>query len=238
MAWNRTPLDPKWVPLMAAWRARQKELTSRVIEVPLRPLPRFVAGADAALSPDREWVLAAVVVWDRMTREVIESVHGAARAEYPYIPGYLGFRESPALEKAFRKLTVPFGAVLFDGMGKAHPRRCGIAVQMAVTLDVPGIGVGKTRLYGVHQEPGPEAGSAAPLMDRDECIGMVLRTKNKVKPLYISVGHRADLETAVALVRACDGGYRLPEPTRLADREAARFKQEWVAPRHGVSEAP
>ncbi len=186
-------------------------------------------GADAALSPDREWVLAAVVVWDRKTREVIETAHGAARAEYPYIPGYLGFRESPALEDAFRKITAPFEAVLFDGMGKAHPRRCGIAVQMAVTMDVPGIGVGKSRLYGVHEEPGPMAGSAAPLMDRGERIGMVLRTKDKVKPLFISVGHRADLETAVELVRACDGGYRLPEPTRLADSEAARFKREWVA---------
>jgi deoxyribonuclease V len=215
---------------MTEWRARQKELAARALELPLRPMPRLVAGADAALSPDREWVLAAVVVWDRKTREVIEIAHGSARAEYPYIPGYLGFRESPALKDAFRRITAPFEAVLFDGMGKAHPRRCGIAVQMAVTLDVPGIGVGKSRLYGVHEEPGPEAGSMAPLMDRDERIGTVLRTKNKVKPLYISVGHRADLESAVELVRACDGGYRLPEPTRLADREAARFKREWVAP--------
>ncbi|HKP94573.1 MAG TPA: endonuclease V [Fibrobacteria bacterium] len=233
MAWFRPPLDPKWEPLLGEWRARQSEMAARVVEEPLRPLPRVIAGADAALSPDKEWVLAAVVIWDREARETVEIAHGAARVEYPYIPGYLGFRESPALIDAFAKIRSPFQAVLFDGMGKAHPRRCGIAVQMGVTLGVPAVGVGKSRLYGTHAEPAPEAGSSEPLWDRKERIGTVLRSKSKVKPLYISVGNKADLDTAVELVRACDGGYRLPEPTRLADREAARFKLEWGAPQPG-----
>jgi deoxyribonuclease V len=231
MAWSRPPIDPKWQPLMQEWRARQLEMAARVVEKPLRPLPRLVAGADAALSPDKEWVLAAVVVYDRETRKVVETAHGAAKAEYPYIPGYLGFRESPALLDAFGKIRSAFEVVMFDGMGKAHPRRCGIAVQMGVTLDVPAIGVGKSRLYGKHHEPAPEAGSIEPLWDWDgkERIGVVLRSKDRVKPLYISVGHKADLESAVELVRACGQGYRLPEPTRLADREAALFKSGWAA---------
>jgi deoxyribonuclease V len=215
---------------MAEWRARQHEMAARIVEVPLSPLPRLIAGADAALSPDKQWVLAAVVVWDRETRATVETARGAAPVRYPYIPGYLGFREAPALEAAFRALAGPFDAAMFDGMGKAHPRRCGIAAQMGVTLDIPAIGVGKSRLCGTHREPPAEAGGREPLWDKQERIGMVLRTKNKVKPVYVSVGNRADLETAVELVRACGGGYRLPEPTRLADREAARFKTEWLAP--------
>jgi deoxyribonuclease V len=215
---------------MREWRARQLELASRVVERPLRPLPVLVAGADCALSRDLEWILAAVVVWDREAKRVVEIAHGAARVELPYIPGYLGFRESPALLDAFGKIRSPFQAILFDGMGKAHPRRCGIAVQMGVALDAPAVGVGKSRLFGTHAEPGPEPGDIEPLRDKDETIGIVLRSKRKVKPLYVSVGNKADLETAVELVRACGGGYRLPEPTRLADREAAKFKIEWRAP--------
>ncbi|MDB5106617.1 MAG: endonuclease [Fibrobacteres bacterium] len=230
----RPIVDPAWAPLMESWRERQRELAALAVEKPLRPLPRLVAGADSALSPDKEWVLAAVVVWDRETRRVIEIAHGAARAELPYIPGYLGFREGPALLAAFREIRSPVEAVLFDGMGKAHPRRCGIAVQMGVTLDIPSIGVGKSRLFGSHREPGPAAGSSEPLTAGSggsvERIGEVLRTKDGVKPIYVSVGHRADLETALELVRACAGGYRLPEPTRLADKEAARFKAAWAAP--------
>jgi deoxyribonuclease V len=115
-------------------------------------------------------------------------------------------------------------------MGKAHPRRCGIAVQMGVTLGVPAAGVGKSRLFGTHREVGPEAGDREPLRHGAETLGMVLRTKARVKPVYVSVGNLCDLDSAVRAVEACLAGYRLPEPTRLADREAARFKAEWEAP--------
>jgi deoxyribonuclease V len=228
MAWTRPPLDPAFAPLMEEWRKRQLELAAASADAPIRPLPRLVAGADSALSPDRSWMLSVVVVYDRETRRIVEIARGSAPADIPYIPGYLGFREGPALLAAFRGVRSPFGAVLFDGMGRAHPRRCGIAVQMGVTLDVPAIGVGKSRLYGRHKEPGWAAGSSEPLWDGKERIGIVLRTRDGVKPLYISVGHKADLATATELVLACRGGYRLPEPTRLADKEAARFKAEWA----------
>jgi deoxyribonuclease V len=230
MGYFRPPLDPAFAPLMAEWRARQTELASRILERPLPAVPRLIAGADSALSPDKEWVLSAVVVWDREEKRVVEIAHGVAPARYPYIPGYLGFREAPALEAAFREVKSPFGLALFDGMGKAHPRRCGIAAHMGVTLGIPAAGVGKSRLYGSHREVGPEPGAREPLSDKGEILGMVLRTKLRVKPVYVSVGNLCDLDSAMRAVEACLAGYRLPEPTRLADREAAGFKMLWKAP--------
>ena len=227
MAYTRIPPDPAFGPLLEGWRARQKELAARVVERPLAEVPRLLAGADSALSPDKAWILSAVVVWDRESKRIVETARGAAPARYPYIPGYLSFREAPALEAAFREVKSPFGLILFDGMGKAHPRRCGIAVHMGVTLGVPSAGVGKSRLYGRHREPGPGAGDREPLLDEGEILGMVLRTKARVKPVYVSVGDLCDLDSALRAVEACLEGYRLPEPTRLADREAARFKAEW-----------
>lgn len=227
MAWFRTPVDPAYAPLMEEWRARQVELASRIVERPFAEVPRLIAGADSALSPDKAWILSAVVIWDRQARQVVEIARGAAPARYPYIPGFLSFREAPALEAAFREVKSPFGLVLFDGMGKAHPRRCGIAAHMGVTLGLPAVGVGKSRLYGRHREVGPGLGDREPLRDKDEVLGMVLRTKLRVKPVYVSVGNLCDLDSAMRTVEACLGGYRLPEPTRLADKEAARFKAEW-----------
>jgi deoxyribonuclease V len=216
--------DPALRPLMEEWRRVQEELASRVRIVPLRPLPRFVAGVDVAISRDGGSMLSAAVIWDRELRAPIETAHGEAPLVHPYIPGYLGFREGPAVLAAIRALRHPFGAILFDGMGAAHPRRCGIATQLAVTLDMPGIGVGKSRLFGTHREPGPLAGDAEPLMDGPEQIGWVLRTRDRVRPVYVSVGHRADLDSALDLAKGCLAGYRLPEPTRLADREVAAYK--------------
>ncbi len=236
MGFYRPPLDPAFAPLMEEWRARQIELASRIVERPLAEVPRLIAGADSALSPDKGWILSAVVVWDREEKRVVEIAHGAAPARYPYIPGYLSFREAPALEAAFREVKSPFGLVLFDGMGKAHPRRCGIAAHMGVTLfglpslGIPTVGVGKSRLYGFHREVGPDPGAREPLKDKGEILGTVLRTKAKVKPVYVSVGNLCDLDSAMRAVEACLRGYRLPEPTRLADREAARFKLEWKEP--------
>jgi deoxyribonuclease V len=120
-----------------------------------------------------------------------------------------------------------YGAVLFDGQGYAHPRRCGVASHLAVTLDVVGVGVGKSRLIGTFEEPGEAAGSDAALMDRGEQIGLVLRTQDGVNPVFVSVGHRVDLESAKRLVLACTTKYRIPEPTRQADMEVAKLKASW-----------
>jgi deoxyribonuclease V len=216
----------KWSPLIAQWKATQLELRKKLVVAPLDPLPRFVAGADAAYASDKSRVFAVALVYDRIDRRVVEVAHVARPIEVPYIPTFLSFREGPAVIDAIGKLTHPFGAVCFDGQGYAHPRRCGLASHVAITLDVPGVGVAKTRLIGTHADPAPEAGSGAPLMDKGEQIGLVLRTKDRTNPLYISVGHRVDLDSAARLVLACCTKYRVPEPTRQADIEVERFKRE------------
>ncbi len=212
------------------WKKVQEELASRLVIQPLNPLPRFVAGVDAAFTADKKTVLAAAVVYDRIERKIIEVRHADRPVLVPYIPGFLSFREGPAVLAAIGELRHEFGVICFDGQGIAHPRRCGIAVHMSITLNVPGIGVAKSRLFGTYREPGESAGSSSPLMDKKEQIGVVLRTRDGVRPLLISIGHRMDLASAVELVLACGEGKRLPEPTRQADIEVAKLKKKLALP--------
>jgi len=164
------------------------------------------------------------VIFDRETQRIVEVVHAALPAEFPYIPGFLGFREGPAIKKAIGALKHDFGAILFDGQGYAHPRRCGIAAHMAIELDRAGVGVGKSRLIGTFGKLSVKASATAPLMDEDEQIGVVLRTQTGVRPIFVSIAHRVDLPSAIKLVLACCTRYRIPEPTRQADIEVAKLK--------------
>ncbi len=222
----RGKADPGWPDLVKGWKATQQALREKMIVRPLRPLPRFVAGADAAYADDRATALAAAVVYDREEKRIIEVAHARRPVEVPYIPGFLSFREGPAVLEAIGRLKHPFGAICFDGQGFAHPRRCGLAAHMAITLDVPGVGVAKSRLIGTFDEPATEAGSSTPLMDRGEQIGLVVRTRTATRPLFVSVGHRVDLASALELVLSCCTRYRVPEPTRQADIEVARLKRK------------
>src|ERR1039457_1361583 len=181
--------DPGWAALVAEWKETQTRLSERMIVALLEPLPRFVAGADCAFSTDKQTIFAAAVVYDRETQLVVEIAHATRPAEFPYVPGFLSFREGPAVKQAIRALKHEFGAILFDGQGFAHPRRCGIASHLAIELDRPGVGVGKSRLIGGFANPAMKAGSIAPLMDGDEQIGAVLRTRKGVRPIFVSVGH-------------------------------------------------
>ncbi len=209
-----------------AWKAIQEQMRRQLIVKPLKTLPRYVAGCDVAFSRDKTRVIAAAVVYDRVEQTIIEKVHAIGPVEVPYIPGYLSFREGPTLLKAIAKLEHPWGVLCCDGQGIAHPRRCGLATHVAITLDVPAVGVAKSRLFGTHGDV-PEAENASVrLMDGDEQIGLVLRSKANTRPLFISIGHRIDLESACRLVLACRTRYRFPEPTRQADRELARIKLE------------
>lgn len=151
---------------------------------------------------------------------------------FPYVPGLLSFREGPAVLAAWEKLSIRPDVLMFDGQGIAHPRRMGIAAQMGLWLDCPTIGVAKSRLYGFYEPPGPHRGDRTPLWDErtaSEVIGAVVRTRPGTKPVYISPGHRMDLEHAVELVLTCCIGYRLPEPTRWAHRVAGGgiLPHEW-----------
>lgn len=158
------------------------------------------------------------MVYDRETKTVVEQHTVRQPCTVPYIPGYLSFREAPAIIDVIGKLKTAFGVILFDGQGIAHPRRCGLATHIGVTLDLPSVGVAKSRLTGTHGDPKPAAGHHVPLMDGGEQIGVVLRTRDNVAPLYVSAGHRVDLASAIEIVLACRTKYRLPEPTRMADK--------------------
>ena len=212
--WNLTP--PEAIAL-------QKQLAGEIIADQPLDLAAIntVAGVDVSVKNDISQ--AAVVVLTYPGLEVMEAVQAQAPTPFPYIPGLLSFREGPVLEEAFGKLRHVPDAFIFDGMGIMHPRRLGIAAHMGLWLEKPTIGCGKNRLVGHYVEPGLEKGSRSPLTHRGETLGVVLRTRTGVKPVFISVGHRADLETAVQLVLNCTPKYRLPEPIRQAHNTAGDF---------------
>lgn len=194
----------------------QSRLADEIIQQPLGMEPRLIAGADASFMPGGEQIVAGWIVWDRITRRVVDQVFVVEPVPFPYVPGLLSFREAPALLAAAQKLKTEPDVFMIDGQGRAHPRRMGIAAHVGLFLDRPTLGCGKSRLCGTHSEPGLKPGDSVELMDQHECIGRVVRTREKVKPVYISVGHRMTLEDAVRLTLECCAGYRLPEPTRLA----------------------
>lgn len=167
---------------------------------------------------------AAAVVWDSSERCLVEKRAARATCHFPYVPGYLSFRELPAVLAALRRVRHRVDVVMCDGQGIAHPRRLGLASHLGVVIDKPTLGCAKSRLVGTHETPGPARGSSVPLFDGQEVIGAVVRTRDGVRPVFVSVGHLMDLASSVDLVLACGGGYRIPEPTRLADQLVARYK--------------
>lgn len=200
-------------------QSRLRSLVRRE-RLPLRDL-RFVAGCDCAIAGDQ--ICAVVLVLSFPGLERVDAAEAAMPACFPYVPGLLSFRELPALLAAFAQLRVRPDAVLCDGQGVAHPRRIGLASHLGVLLDLPTVGCAKSRLVGTHDDPGPARGDRTALRDGAERIGTVLRTRDRVKPIFVSVGHRVQLGDAERLVLRCGAGYRLPEPTRLADQAVGRL---------------
>ena len=213
----------QWRVSPAKARAIQQRLAAEVQLAPVDKASR-VAGLDCAFGGGR--VFAAVVAWDVDGRRVIERRARSLPLQFPYVPGLLSFREAPALLAVLRRLRTPVDALLCDGQGIAHPRRFGLACHLGVLLGLPAVGCAKSRLIGDWVEPGPERGERTPLMQGEERIGTVLRTRTGVKPLFVSPGHLCDFEGAAELVLRCGGGLRLPEPVRLADRYVGEFKRQ------------
>ena len=207
-----------WPTDLVAARAVQEALRGRVETESEVPDPRRIAGVDIHVAPASGLTWAAVAVIEPPSLDLVESVLAAVPTGFPYVPGYLSFREIPAALAALALLARPVDLLMVDGHGIAHPRRLGVAAHLGVLVGLPTIGVAKSRLVGRHDEPGPEPGSRTLLTHRGETIGVVLRTRERARPLFVSPGHRIGLERAVALVRSTLAGYRLPEPTRLADR--------------------
>jgi deoxyribonuclease V len=205
-----------WQVSTAEARELQLKLASRVSRANEVVSPRYIAGVDISVDRIRDEARGAVVVLSYPELRVVETRVVEGRVDFPYVPGLLSFREAPLTLAAFERLNIAPDLILFDGQGIAHPRRLGLAAHLGLFLDTPTVGCAKSRLCGSHRIPGPEAGSYAELVDGDEIIGAALRTKAGVKPVYVSIGHKISLESAIHWVTRCCRGYRLPEPTRLA----------------------
>ncbi|MET0331823.1 MAG: deoxyribonuclease V [Dyella sp.] len=211
-----------WDGDIARARALQRELTHRLrLEDDYPPLHR-VAGVDVGFEDGGETTRAAAVLLDGPSLQPLAQVLVRLPTRMPYIPGLLSFRELPAVLEALAQLPHTPDLIYVDGQGIAHPRGLGIAAHLGAITDLPTIGVAKSILVGCHGALGESRGSRAELRYRGQLIGTVLRSKNKVRPLIVSPGHRVSMESAAPLVLACCTRYRLPEPTRLADRLASR----------------
>jgi deoxyribonuclease V len=200
--------------------ALQRELAQRVILEDHVGEVHFVAGVDMAINEEHEAVRAAVVLLSYPDMEIVERHIYEEPLRMPYIPGLLSFREAPAVLGAVDQLRQRPDLIMADGQGIAHPRRLGIASHLGLWLDIPTIGCAKSLLTGTYkkEELGEEAGSWVPLISKKETIGAVVRTRTKVNPMFISSGHLISLETSIRYVLACSKGYKLPEPTRQADK--------------------
>jgi deoxyribonuclease V len=205
---------------------KQAALASKVVEAPMPRNVRYVAGVDVAVAPDRETLIAGVVIYDRRSRKIVERVSARKTVLFPYVPGFLSFREAPPVLSAFRELNQVPDAILFDAQGIAHPRRLGLASHVGIFLDIPSVGCAKSRLIGEHGAVGQTKGNTADLIDRGEVIGKVVRTRDGVKPVFVSVGHRVQLDEAVALVLDCCRGVRLPQPTHVAHQFVTSLRRE------------
>ncbi len=205
----------------------QKQLAYEVVSEDKFSEPiKTVAGIDLGYDIKTDTCRAVVVVLSFPDLQLIEKSEAIMPIQFPYVPGLLSFRETPVAVKVLEKLENAPDLILCDGQGIAHPRRFGIACHIGIIADVPTIGVAKSILVGKFENLGETRGSIAPLIHRKEQIGAALRTREKVQPIYISIGHRISLETAVNYVLQCTPKYRLPETTRLADKLASYRKKD------------
>lgn len=205
--------------------AIQTRLRTRLRVEPFGGMPRLIAGTDVAFSATTHRMYAAVVVLETPSLEVVEVARAVRIARFPYIPGLFTFRELPPLLVAFHRLRTKPEVILFDGHGYAHPRRFGLACHAGLLLDCPSLGCAKSLLVGAHGALDPARGAQAPLTADGEIIGAAVRTRDGVSPVYVSIGHRMDLPSAIRIVLEATSTYRLPEPTRLAHQATTEMRR-------------
>ena len=218
---------PRWDLTPREAMREQERLRERVILTDDFKTVRRVAGADLAFDPETNLAFAGVVVYRFPEMQEVERRMARRKLRFPYVPGLLTFREGPVLLAAFARLRTEPDLILIDGQGRAHPRLFGIASHIGVLLDTPTIGCAKSLLVGEHEEPGAKASSTRPLWFKGERVGEVLRTRDNVKPIYVTSGHRVSLDSAVELVKQCCDGYRIPKPTREADHYVGELRREY-----------
>lgn len=216
--WNLTPRE--------AMRLQERLRERVVLEDRFGPI-RLVAGADLAFDPETDLAFAGVIVYRLPELTEVERQYARRKLRFPYVPGLLSFRESPVLLAAFAKLRAEPDLILIDGHGRAHPRLFGIACHIGMLLDKPTIGCAKSLLVGECGDPGPQVGATARLVLNGEVVGMSLRTREKVKPIYVTQGHRVSLPSAVAWVQQTLNGFRIPKPTREADHYVRELRQAY-----------
>lgn len=214
----------KWPTDIAEAKKIQESLRKNVKIIPLMKTPEYIAGVDAAFWGDKIISVACLYSYPDITP--IEERYVAAKVSFPYIPGYLSFREGPSIIQVISSFNIRPDLILFDGQGIAHPRGLGIAAHVGALLDLPSIGCAKSRLVGEYKEPGNKKGSWSPLDYKGKIVGAVLRTRDNVRPLFISPGHRIDLKGSLDIVLRCISKYRIPEPLRRADSMAKMLKKE------------
>ncbi len=217
---NATSPHP-WVKTVAEAKEIQEQLKNKVITEDRLGKVKYVAGVDIGFEKNYTISKAAIVLLSFPELELVEKAIASIPTAFPYVPGYLSFREIPAILAAFPHLKITPDLILCDGQGLAHPRRFGLACHLGVLLDLPTIGVAKSLLIGKHEAVSTAKGNYQPLMDKGETIGVVLRSRDNVKPIYVSIGHKISLNTAIDYVMNCLTKYRLPETTRWADKLAS-----------------
>jgi deoxyribonuclease V len=215
-------LNHSWVKTVAEAKEIQQQLRDKVIITDKVKEVRYVAGVDIGFEDNYKISKAAIAVLSYPELELVEQAIARIPTAFPYVPGYLSFREIPAILAALPQLQQVPDLILCDGQGFAHPRRLGLACHLGVLLDLPTIGVAKSRLIGEHESVPLQKGSWQPLIDHGETIGVVLRSRTNIKPIYVSVGHKISLSTAISYVMGCLTKYRLPETTRWADKLASK----------------
>lgn len=225
----KIPILHRWDLGFAEAIALQRELAERVDVGPSLKTPQTIAGADVSYNRGSSTLYAAVVVLKMSDLTVIEERRSAIDVSFPYRTGLLSFREAPPLLAAFRKLKTRPDVVMIDGQGMAHPRRLGIASHLGLWLGLPCIGCAKSRLIGEYVEPADEVGARTSLRAGSEVVGCALRTKRRCRPLFVSVGHHLDLESAIQLVLRTIRRHRIPEPTRIAHERVNRFRRQRMA---------
>jgi deoxyribonuclease V len=211
--------------------ALQRELAARLRVAGRAPrAPFLVAGCDATglgrWARRDEEITAGVIVFRFPGWEIVDAAWARAPSRFPYVPGLLGFREIPVYLEAFARLRRRPAILFCDGQGIAHPRGLGLASHLGILFGLPSVGVAKSRLIGTHREPGAARGGSVRLMHEGRAIGRVVRTRTGVKPLFVSPGHRIGIDAAASLVVRLAPRYRLPEPTRRADRWVGRLRRD------------
>jgi deoxyribonuclease V len=214
----------KWPKNIEEAKKIQLNVKERVNITQLQKSPRYVAGVDAAFS--RKHVIGTACVYTYPDLNVQDTSFAIATIPFPYIPGYLSFREGPAVIHALKNLKIKPDIILFDGQGIAHPKGTGIASHIGVLLNIPSIGCAKSRLIGEYEEPGKRKGNYSPLRFKGKTVGAVLRTRDRVKPVFVSPGHKVTLKRAIDIVLQCTDKYRIPEPLRCADSLSKKLKRQ------------